>query len=157
MWSGVMGPPGAPFVPHPSSRQNDSTKDIRCAEIKAIPTMKSSDQPPKTFKIGEYNRATASFEIPSATCTPIQELDRSMPGHEEQFSCNQLFQSSFARSMASVQSKSMDYSVNSGCDTHKSLSIFTGKVADSRQAWQIPGKEVCSMLYYLFTHSMYLI
>lgn len=117
-----MSPPASRFVPQPTSRQKDSGQDIRCAEIKTIPTMKSSDQDrgPKTFKIGEYNRATASFEIPSLANTPVAEVEVGMPSPKPEFDftadfvSDQYFQSSFARSVASSQSsKSLDHGVNS--------------------------------------------
>lgn len=158
----IMNPPASRFVPQPTSKQKDSCKDIRCAEIKAIPSMKNSDQErsPKTFKIGEYNRATASFEIPSVSNTPVAEVE-AMTAFRPEFdfsadaASDQYFQSAFARSVASSQSKSMDYGVNSKISANGNSDKSNcnarehniPRAQDVQQNWQLPGKEVCLALF----------
>lgn len=157
----VMNPPATRFVPQPTSKQKDTCKDIRCAEIKTIPSMKNSDQErsPKTFKIGEYNRATASFEIPSVRNTPVAEVEAPMTAFRPEFdfsadfASDQFFQSAFARSVASSQSKSMDYgssknSANGNSDKLSPVNCAT-RNTDVQQNWQLPGKEVSFALFSL--------
>lgn len=137
--------------------------DIKCAEIKSIPSVMNGFHGEKQkFKIGGYNRATASFEINSpddekdlkslgfkeTKSNPKPEFDLSSeitPGH--------YFKSSFARSMVvnnnASKSKSLDYMFlnRNGYSIKEETAPpvennTKGNNGNGEMFWQVPGKEV---------------
>lgn len=99
--------------------------DVKCAEIKTLPTGTNGyiDRP-KVFKIGEYNRATASFEMNNNNNNCKDELKK--PDTKGKFDvtsdsghCN-YFKSSFARSMV-VNNNKNNSSNNNNAGKCKSM------------------------------------
>lgn len=130
--------------------QKTQSNDIKCAEIKTIPSVVYGER--QRFKIGEYNRATASFEIN----TPPNETADSGPKQTKlefdltsEINPSHYFKSNFARSMVvNNASKSLDYALlNRNGHSGKEDRPKDGrkcKEEDHRGGalWQVPGKEV---------------
>ncbi|KAL0280010.1 UNVERIFIED_CONTAM: hypothetical protein PYX00_001438 [Menopon gallinae] len=132
--------------------QKTQANDIKCAEIKAIPSVLYGERERQRFKIGEYNRATASFEIN----TPPNESAESGPKQTKlefdltsEINPSHYFKSNFARSMVvNNASKSLDYALlNRNGHSAKEDRPKDGrkcKEEDRRgegALWQLPGKE----------------
>ncbi|KAK6629237.1 hypothetical protein RUM43_003054 [Polyplax serrata] len=100
--------------------QKPSGNDVKCAEIKTLSTGTHGLGKDKQlgFKVGEYNRATATFEMNSVEESKrIPETKPKFDFSSETGPCH-YFKSLFARSMvvnnnSSDKCKSMDYAVMS--------------------------------------------
>lgn len=120
--------------------QKPNGNDVKCAEIKTLHTSANgfSDKLKNVFKIGEYNRATASFEMSSSEDLRQKRKSKKEPYGEGE-PCH-LFKSSFARSVVmnnTNESKSLDY-IYVDRKTNKN----DGGKDSENGFWSMPGKEV---------------
>lgn len=135
--------------------QKPSGNDVKCAEIKTLQTGANgfSEKQKNFFKIGEYNRATATFEMNSTEDLRQTKAKPKFDLSSDTEPCH-YFKSSFARSIvvnSADKCRSMDfpctrrngYGFEEG--SFRSTTTETGENRSNgcgERLWLMPGKEV---------------